>query len=770
MIIEKDAGAGERRIVSGSPAAGRRLPAGATATPIDPGVIATITGAGRALFDGWFGPGVPLSPIAPPEARGRLWNFPFAVNTSTRPRQEGGAIAGPSFEMLRRLADPTQGGLDLMRMAIETRKDQMSPIRWRIVSMEDPEDDGGPAARKIEALMRKPDGQRSFRSWQRLILEDHFVVDAVALYYGITGLTEVMDPATIKPLIDIKGRRPVAPAPAFQQQLHGIQATNYTADEIGMYVYNERSNRLYGMSRVEQAVGIISLALNRQLSQLAYYTSGNMPEALLGVPDSWTPEQIQQAQEWFDAILEGNVEAKRKGIFVPGGLKPQFLKEAILKDQFDEYLARIICFCFSLPPTALVKETNRATAGTTKVSSQEEGLEPTKLFMKEVLDDVIARRFGRPDLQAVPAEEEITDPLVKAQVDQIYLQEGVVTRDEVRSGLGKPKLTPEQKDELDASMAARQPLALGPGETKPGDAKNPAGGAGAAAANDDAQAAQKLLKAGRRAGGRALPPVPANHRLDRRTQGNVRRVVAQAFAKQRHAVVAAVRALPVAKADASSADVDAILDAIFASLPSDAWDAAVRALIPYLEGYARERAKAAIDQLNAAGAVSDDDVEAMFSQANQDAIAWSVEHAADLVTEVSDRTKAGIRAEVTSAIEDGLSNDELADQLAAAFSFSDDRAMLIARTETSFAENRGTIAGFGASGVVSEVEWSISQSEVCDICEPLDGVRVALGDTFPGVDVEAPPAHPRCRCTVCAVIDWAAVAGDGSDGGDLPEA
>ena len=47
--------------------------------------------------------------------------------------------------------------------------------------------------------------------------------------------------------------------------------------------------------------------------------------------------------------------------FVPGGLNVQFTKDALLKDEFDEWLARIICYAFSTScracrPTAFVKQ------------------------------------------------------------------------------------------------------------------------------------------------------------------------------------------------------------------------------------------------------------------------------------------------------------------------------------------------------------------------------------------------------------------------------
>jgi hypothetical protein len=52
------------------------------------------------------------------------------------------------------------------------------------------------------------------------------------------------------------------------------------------------------------------------------------------------------------------------------------LREPVLKDDFDEWLAWVVCFAFSLPPTAFVKQTNRATAETQQETATTEGLVP----------------------------------------------------------------------------------------------------------------------------------------------------------------------------------------------------------------------------------------------------------------------------------------------------------------------------------------------------------------------------------------------------------
>ncbi|HMK89077.1 MAG TPA: hypothetical protein VK446_05525 [Methylocystis sp.] len=51
---------------------------------------------------------------------------------------------------------------------------------------------------------------------------------------------------------------------------------------------------------------------------------------------------------------------------MPGGVAKTFIqtKEPELKGAFDERLARVVCYAFSVPPQAFVSQINRATGET----------------------------------------------------------------------------------------------------------------------------------------------------------------------------------------------------------------------------------------------------------------------------------------------------------------------------------------------------------------------------------------------------------------------
>jgi hypothetical protein len=71
---------------------------------------------------GIFSPGYPLVP--PDREEVRLWDFPVGYNTIYTPR----SFEAIGFEELRALADSH----DITRLAIETRKDQIEKLDWKI--------------------------------------------------------------------------------------------------------------------------------------------------------------------------------------------------------------------------------------------------------------------------------------------------------------------------------------------------------------------------------------------------------------------------------------------------------------------------------------------------------------------------------------------------------------------------------------------------------------------------------------------------------------
>lgn len=133
---------------------------------------------------------------------------------------------------------------------------------------------------------------------------------------------------------------------------------------------------------------------------------------------------------------------------------------------------------------------------------------------------------------------------------------------------------------------------------------------------------------------------------------------------------------------------------------------------------------------------------------------------------ITESTRDGIRQYVESAITEGWSNEKLAHELGNAYAFSKERSMVIARTETNMASNRGALNGYKASGVVSGVEWLTADDDSVspECAENGDAGVVPVGSPFPSGD-DSPPVHPNCRCTLSPVVifDTSAEADSGEN-------
>jgi len=192
--------------------------------------------------------------------------------------------------------------------------------------------------------------------------------------------------------------------------------------------------------------------------QLQHFTEGNVPPGLMNAPDGWNTEQIRQYQEWFDSILAGNTGSRTRLLWGPSGAKYQAFKEAPYKDDFDDWLARIVCYAFSLPPTAFTPQVNRATAQTSQEAALEEGLAPLMGWVKRLVDSVIQKRMGHSDLEFAWSDVRPTDPRDQSVILTSYVKDGIFTLNEARDVLG---LDPVEGGDAPMFLTAQGPVLLG---------------------------------------------------------------------------------------------------------------------------------------------------------------------------------------------------------------------------------------------------------------------------------------------------------------------
>lgn len=431
---------------------------------------------GADSYAAMFPPQQPLPPIAqPPQAGvvGRAWDYPVGYNLFVTPRTQEPI----GFGTLKALAGP--GGYDVLRIVIERVKDEIVAAQW-LISPKDKKKKRDARCDAVQEFLQYPDKDHNWRDWARMLLEQMLVYDAPCVWLrpdrsGKLYSLDLVDGSQITPKIMLDGRLPPPDVgPAYQQVIkQGLPAVDYIKpvrlgnpvpmDNTGWpmpeLLYKPRNPRVdspYGYGPVEQIITTINIALMREAYLSQYYTEGSTPDQVFTTPATWTTQDIANFKVWWDSVLAGvsNLGNRRGTLFVPDGAKPMDMKEKALTDETDQWLIRIICFCFGLSPMPFIKMMNRASGEQHAQQQKEEGQVTFQTWVADFINTVIEIKFGYNDIGFGWEEEDSTDPLIEAQRFGIYIDKKVFHPDEVRAKLGEDAMDDEMRAQMDLATFA----------------------------------------------------------------------------------------------------------------------------------------------------------------------------------------------------------------------------------------------------------------------------------------------------------------------------
>lgn len=435
-----------------------QLPAG-VASPLPISAIAPTGGTKNIRdisSDYWFGPLQPVNPVAPASYRPRQYGYAPGSNIIWQPRGEQGGLSPETLVALSK-------AWDLLRIVIETQLDRLCARKFEVRAKRSEKDKtnkdykqrnlSDPNVKALNNFLAYPDGHHPFSVWLRMWLEDMIVLDGVSIYLerdqdGKIASAHPLWAGTINRMLTDQGITPPAPYVAYQQVVYGSPACDFTVDDLIYFMRNEKTYQRYGLSPVEQILLTISIAIRRQTFQLNYYTEGNIPEGLCFLPESVTIDQVKEVQDWFDSIMNGDLARRRRIQFLPGygDAKPNvvFPKEPLLKDEMDEWLAKVACYCIGVSPQPFLKMMNRASAEQAQETSENESQEPWLQSIEAVLN-ILIHKMGFMDYEVVRQQPVELDILKAAQADNIIVGK-IETTNEVRERRG---LDPRPETEAD---------------------------------------------------------------------------------------------------------------------------------------------------------------------------------------------------------------------------------------------------------------------------------------------------------------------------------
>ena len=385
-----------------------------------------------------FSPYQPVQPFGPPSILDvREWDYPTGYNLEIVNRH---IILG---EMLRGIVR----GSGIIANELSARVDELVSLPWKFV-LKNPakgvksEDD--PRIKELNAFFKMPDRKIPYPQWMEMIFRERYTIDAATVYIWKNRAgtkpyaLEVIDGNSIMPRIDDRGRIPDWPSLAYTQLVKGLPMDNFTEREI-VYMPRHRWAQfpIYGYSEVEQILMEATQQVRKTMYMLNFWAEGTCPDVMVCCPDNWNAEQIALWQGTFDALMSGNLKLKSKMRFIPGGGKPFEMKGSagdLLKSEYDEWMARIVCRAFRTDPKPYIKDPQpKANAEEFSQQMRAQGLNGEMLWWSAFIERLISLGWGWDDVgHSFDTNEEVaaTD---QATIDAANIKLGARTINELRA-------------------------------------------------------------------------------------------------------------------------------------------------------------------------------------------------------------------------------------------------------------------------------------------------------------------------------------------------
>src|SRR5579864_3688944 len=357
------------------------------------------------------------------------------------------AMPKPTPYNLRRFSETP-----VARRAINCIKDRIAGMRWRVQPRQgfalDALPDGAQRVRILTDNFDAPNPDDSFRSLAEQVLEDIIVGGYGAIEVQATGdagrplVLWPVDGASIRMNLEWDGSPQSQRYMQVNDQAGANSQIKLDDDELIYIRLNARTHTPFGLGRLEVAFETINafMGAHRYASRLA---SNSVVQYALWLQDL-TPEHHERLIRWWQDEIEGTGKVP----ILSAESKPEVLRfgggtDADLRLQWQEFLLRVVADAFDLPPFYLgvERDVNRSTAEELNELAFRQAIVPTARLLAESLTrDAIAKKLGWSDLEFVFADVDATDPLEEAQIQQILLQSGVLTVNEVRRMRGLPEI------------------------------------------------------------------------------------------------------------------------------------------------------------------------------------------------------------------------------------------------------------------------------------------------------------------------------------------
>lgn len=389
-----------------------------------------------------FSPGEPIGPYSGYSMVPRTRDFVTGYNIAARPRSRERV----SFETLRGLIE----SYDVAQIAIWHRIDAIRALGWSIIAAPGFHGDASAAIEQATEIVKKPDpgppapGKprrlgMPFNAWVARWLWDVLAYDAGTLYRVTNRRGDVIglrpfDGTTIAPLLDYWGNTPAPPAEAYVQYANGLPWNWLTANDLVYQPFRPRTSSPYGVAPLESILLNANTDLRFQAFFLQRFTDGNIPEAFAAAPEGWTPSQIEQFQELWDRMLQGDIAVKHQIKWMPGGSKITWSNEKDFDDKFSLFMMRKTLAAYHVTPASVgfTENVNKASGDSQSDVQENVGDSPLASYVEDILSEFLQDDCHLPVVFQFDSGTKAEDRLKQAQTYEIGIKAGMVSADEGR--------------------------------------------------------------------------------------------------------------------------------------------------------------------------------------------------------------------------------------------------------------------------------------------------------------------------------------------------
>lgn len=606
----------------------------------------------------------------------------------------------------------------ILRTAIEYNKASISNASYDFLDINSKETN--PNIETVKKFFRFPDGENSFKSFLKQLIEDMLVTDTVSVTREFNSRDKTLsisliDGTTIQPIVDHTGK-----TISYQMFLNGSkEPINIDKTELIYHITNKRTKEKYGYSKVAQAYTVATL-FDKAMRDIEDYYDGNVGNYIAAIKGL---NATEKSVEILD-LLTGFYEERRNGeskhnltLFAEADFHK--LKDVDLKNNIHDFYIRMICAIFNVPYQYFVAEINRATAETSQNITELKGMRDTLDNIEEIINKIIVKFLKIDDVIFKFIIDVPIDADKQATRLSTLVNNKILTVNEARAELGY--------SEIEGGDTFTQEQAPSPASDDQEQDQ---------AQEDDKEDLKKSAKD------------PEIEQAFKEAEEAFALIFADLLDSQKNSIVEAIR------------NGETINEDFLKSL--ELTDTQAQAFIDEFSVVAQKVSVTYLSRLNDIYNINN--VKA-FTETIEEMELYVTERAAELVGKqirngvvvnnpnpamsINETTRKSLKNVIAVAMETGKSNQELAKEIEESFDFSKERALKIARYETNHASNFTAMTNY-AKGGIKQVVWSTAynDSSVCETC--IENERqgpINLGDVFKS-GVKHPPEHPNCKCTL----------------------